>query len=137
MFLNKEHYWLCQLVFKPKIYFMKNLFTLLSLALCLVFANNTYAVVAPINSTSSEVVAETAPISKKELRKQAKLNKKLAKAEKKMADGPFDDEVTKWRNFWILGWGLGLLLNIIRLIGPSGGFFSGTTFVGFGIFWVR
>lgn len=106
---------------------MKNLITLLSLAFCLLIGNTTYAVVAPINSGNTEVAAETAPLSKKELRKQAKLQKKLAKLEKRMADGPFDDDVKKWRNFWLLGWGVGILLIIL-----AAALFVGTLGSGFG-----
>lgn len=108
---------------------MKNVITLLSLAFCLLIGNTAFAVVAPANATGVEVAAEDVQLSKKELRKQAKLQKKLAKLEKKMAEGPFDDDVKKWRNFWLLGWGGGILLMIVGGVVAVGGALSG----GFGI----
>ncbi len=110
---------------------MKNIITLLSFALCLLMANTSFAVVATTTTTTTTEVAaeETTPMSQKEMRKQAKLQKKLAKLEKKMADGPFDDDVKKWRNFWLMGWGIGILLLIIGTVTAVGGAFSG----GFGI----
>ncbi len=101
---------------------MKNVITLLSLAFCLLMTNTTFAVVAPISaSTTTEVAAEEVPtLSKKEMRKQAKLQKKLAKLEKKMAEGPFDDDIDKWRNMWLLSWGLAVVLSVLAFVGTIG-----------------
>lgn len=59
------------------------------------------------------------------------INKKMAKSQKK-ALGGLDDPVDKYFWYWLIGWGLGLLLTILASAIAVGGAFSG----GFGVAWV-
>lgn len=59
------------------------------------------------------------------------VNKKMAKSTNK-ALGGLDDPVDKWFWYWLILWGLGLLLTIIASAVAVGGAFSG----GFGVAWV-
>jgi len=109
---------------------MKNLITLLSLALCMVFANTSFAVVgpaAPVLDENTELNEKVIPqeMTKKELRQQKKIKKfqkKLQKMQDKGQGVDFSDPVNKWMWFWIFGWGLALLLSIlVPIIFLSGG----------------
>lgn len=111
---------------------MKKLCTLLTLVLCLVFTQSAMAVKTPAKSADvktevveKEMTKKESRELKKQERKAERLQKRIAKFQKKMekrkARG--GDDTKKWMKFWLLGWGLGLLLPIVGLlIGTSGGF---------------
>ncbi len=112
---------------------MKNLITLLCLSLCLVVANNAFAVVAPaapVTNAQTEISNDvTKELTKKEQKKLKKLQKRLDKMQAKGQDVDFSDPVQKWMWFWIFGWSAAILLSIIGAVVAVGGALSG----GFGI----
>jgi len=123
---------------------MKNLCTLLTLVLCLVFTQSALAVVTPTKTADvkTEVVEkemtkkETREL-KKQARKMERMQKRMAKFEKKMEkrQARGGDDTKKWMKFWLLGWGAGLLLYIIAVaaIGSGGtgfGLFGALTLIG-------
>ncbi len=109
--------------------FMKNVCTILTLVLCLVFTQSAMAITTPTNSADVKTEVVEKEMTKKEVRqlkkqerKAERLKKRIAKFEKKMERRGSDDS-KKWMWFWILGWGAALVLPIIALaIGTSGGF---------------
>ena len=84
-------------------------------------------------TTSTQTVSiET---QKKELKKEFKTQKRLAKFEKimKKAGIDFNDPVEKWFWFWILGWGAGLVLSaLIWSVLPGGLWFLASLAWAFG-----
>ena len=115
---------------------MKNIATLFAFVCLLFVSQSAYAVktATAVTGETVEVTATTATsttLSKKDMKKQARLEKRIAKMEKKAAaqDIDFQDDTNKWKNFWIIGWGGGIILIILGAILAVGGALSG----GFGI----
>lgn len=97
---------------------MKNIITLFSF-ICLLFVSQSAYAVKTATVVTGETVEATTTLSKKDAKKQARLEKRIAKIEKKSAaqDIDFRDNTEKWMWFWISGWVLAALL---RLIGGLG-----------------
>lgn len=93
---------------------MKNFLALFLIAVFMTLGQTAYAVKPA--SGAAEKAEKT--LSKKELKKQERLEKRLAKAEKKAAasDVDFEDPVDKWMWFWIFGWGANLALSVVSII---------------------
>ena len=111
---------------------MKNLITLLCFSLCLIVANNSFAVVAPsapLTNAQTEL-NDQAPkkMTKKQLRQQKKLRKiqkRMKKMQAKGQDVDFSDPVDKWMWFWIFGWGAAIVLSIVASAIVVGTAFTG------------
>ena len=124
---------------------MKNFkfLTLLSALVLLVSVQNASAVVyvQPADAAVAAEATEMDKATKKELKRQARLEKRIAKFEKKLAkkgmtmeDVDFSDPVQKWLWFALFGWGAGVVLSILAYV-----FVFSLTTTGFGlagIFWL-
>lgn len=71
-----------------------------------------YAMIESTTASSDITIVEK---QTKELKKEMKAQKKMAKLAKflKKSGVTFSDPVEKWFWFWIFGWGAGLLLSIL------------------------
>ena len=117
---------------------------LLSLLVMLLFCQTSFAVksgkvVTPTNETTETTVSEATindmlvvkeTDSPKVAKKKAKMQKRLEKLNKKMekweAKGQKGDDEQKWMRFWLIGWGLGLILTILApIVGVGGGLGAG------------
>jgi len=101
---------------------MKNIATLFAF-ICLLFVSQSAYAVNTATAFNGETVESIATedgsfLSKKATKKQARLEKRIAKMQKRAAaqDIDFSDDTNKWKNFWLLGWGGGLLLTILGLV---------------------
>ena len=106
---------------------MKNFkfLTLLSALVLLVSVQNASAVVyvQPADAAVAAEATEMDKATKKELKRQARLEKRIAKFEKKLAkkgmtmeDVDFSDPVQKWLWFALFGWGAGVVLCILGYV---------------------
>ncbi|MEM1218657.1 MAG: hypothetical protein AAGH79_07085 [Bacteroidota bacterium] len=123
---------------------MKNFkfLTLLSALVLLVSVQNASAVVyvQPADAAVAAEATEMDKATKKEMKRQARLEKRIAKFEKKLAkkgmtmeDVDFSDPVQKWLWFALFGWGAGIVLSILATILfasllTTGGFGLGAVF---------
>jgi hypothetical protein len=96
--------------------------TLMFFIFSVLLSSSSQAMIMPTTATSPAQV-ET---QKKELKKEFKAQKRMAKLEKflKKAGVDFKDPVNKWMWFWIFGWGIALLVNIIAAVAVTGGAFG-------------
>lgn len=111
---------------------MKNIAKLFAFVCLLFVSQSAYAVktVTAISPVTLETTATTTTLSKKDVKKQARLEKRIAKIEKKAAaqDIDFYDDTEKWMWFWIFFWAVALALLIVGgVLSALGGFglFSG------------
>ena len=109
---------------------MKNIATLFAFVCLLFVSQSAYAVntATIVNGETIESIATedgAITLSKKATKKLARLEKRVAKMQKKAAaqDIDFSDDTQKWMWFWIFGWALAIILPIIGVaIGGLGGF---------------
>lgn len=85
--------------------------TLLLLLGAFLLAQPSYAMFETHNTTSTALIEK----QKNDLKKEFKVQKRMAKFEKlfKKAGIDFSDPVDKWMWFWIFGWGAGLVLYLL------------------------
>ena len=107
---------------------MKNIATLFAFV-CLLFVSQSAYAVNTATAFNGETVESVATedgsfLSPKATKKQARLEKRIAKMQKRAAaqDIDFKDDTQKWMWFWIFGWVLALILPIVGLLtGGLGG----------------
>jgi len=110
---------------------MKNVCTILTLVLCLVFTQSAMAITTPTKSADVKTEVVEKEMTKKEIReikkqerKADRLEKRIVKFEKKMAkrQARGKDDASKWMKFWLLGWGAAIVLPVIAIaaIGTGG-----------------
>ena len=107
---------------------MKNIATLFAFV-CLLFVSQSAYAVNTTTAFDGETIESVATedgsfLSAKATKKQARLEKRIAKMQKRAAaqDIDFSDDTQKWMWFWIFGWALAAVLPIVGLIiGGVGG----------------
>lgn len=107
---------------------MKNITTLFAFV-CLLFVSQSAYAANTATALTGETIESIATedgsyLSPKATKKQARLEKRIAKMQKKAAaqDVDFNDDTQKWMWFWIFSWILALIFPIIGIItGGLGG----------------